>query len=395
MATKTEEVKEVKKDETKEEVKEEVKEAKKDEVKRKNRIRIVYGNMTWGPGAQTNKDVAFKQLEALINSPHARVKSGPEEGKVMVDTARVYRSGDSEELLGNLLQENPSWKPQVSIHTKANPRKPFTREGLNSQLNDSLKALSVDKVDIYYLHAPDIKTPIEETFGALNELHKAGKFTELGLSNYAAWDVVRIHWFCKTKGWVSPTVYQGMYNAITRSIEPELIPALRACGIRSYWYNPLAGGFLTGKYSSLDEKLTEGRFSPQFDFVGPRDTTNSFKGLGHVFYRQRYFKQKLFDSLEVIRHACEAEKIAMADAAMRWVVHHSVLNGNYHDGVLFGASSFAHMEANLTSYGGDELPKNIVEAFDNAWTVAAPESESYMRGYGAKPGGSELFLAQY
>jgi len=85
----------------------------------------------------------------------------------------------------------------------------------------------------------------------------------------------------------------------------------------------------------------------------------------------------------------------MADAAIRWVVHHSVLNGNYHDGLLFGASSLAHVESNLQSYAADELPSSIVEAFDNAWTVAAPESESYMRGYGTKPGTSELYLAKF
>jgi len=103
----------------------------------------------------------------------------------------------------------------------------------------------------------------------------------------------------------------------------------------------------------------------------------------------------LFDSLEIIRRACEAEKITMADAALRWVIHHSVLNGKYHDGVLFGASSFANLEANLKSFEGGELPKSIVEAFNNAWTVAAPDAEPYFRGYGAKPGNSELFLSKY
>jgi len=365
------------------------KEEKKND--QKLRVRAVLGNMTWG--GQTPKEVAFQQLEALIKSPVARVKSGPEEGKVLVDTARIYRSGDSEKMLGTLLQENPSWKSQVSIHTKANPRiTPFTREGINSQMKDSLDALGVDKVDIYYLHFPDIKTPLEETFGALNELYKEGKFTELGLSNYASWDVVRIHWFCKSKGWVVPTVYQGMYNSITRSMEAEMMPAIRACGMRSYWYNPLAGGMLTGKYTSFDEQTTEGRFSSAFNIVAERDS----KSLqGHLAYRQRYWKKTLFDSLEVIRQACNTEKIAMSDASLRWVLHHSVLNGKHHDGVLFGASSFSHVESNLTALGGDELPKNIVETFDNAWTVAAPEAQSYMMSYGSTAGRSDFFLAQY
>jgi len=184
----------------------------------------------------------------------------------------------------------------------------MNREGITSQLNGSLKALGVEKVDIYYIHFPDIKVPIEETFATLNDLHKEGKFVELGLSNYAGWDVVRIYWFCKSKGYVVPTVYQGLYNAISRHPEAELFPALRACGIRSYWFNPLAAGLLTGKYTSLEEKLTEGRFSPQFCIVGDSDTTHPLKGKIHQMIKGRYFKQKLFESLELIRKACETEK---------------------------------------------------------------------------------------
>jgi len=358
--------------------------SKVEKDEKNNRVRVLLGTGTWGPNGQTKKEVASKQLKTLIDNPLARVKSGPEQGKIMVDTARMYHSGESEKMLGALLRENPSWRSQISIHTKATPTiTPFTREGLFSQLNASLGALDVDKVDIYYLHWPDINTPIEETLSALNELHKAKKFIEFGLSNYASWDVVRIYWLCKAKGWMVPTVYQGMYNAITRNMEAELMPALRTCGIRSYWYNPLAGGFLTGKYANVDEKPTEGRFSPQ---MGP---------FLYAAYQQRYWKKEFFDSLEVIRKVCDTEQITTADAALRWCMHHSVLRGNQYDGVLFGASSLLNLEANLKSLSGDKLPKTIVEAFDHAWLVAAPESEPYFRGYGTKSGRSEQFLAKF
>jgi len=365
--------------------------------KEKEQIRIVFGNMTWGYDAQVKKEVATEQLKMLIQSDVTRPKSGgTEKGKVLLDTARVYRSGESEGLLGELLKENPSWKDQVSIHTKAHPmRTPLSREGLHQQCNESLKALGVDSVDIYYLHSPDIKTNYEETLSTINELHKAGKIKEFGLSAYASWDVVRIYHMCKDKGWVLPTVYQGIYNAITRNIESELMPALRTYGFRSYWYNPLAAGFLTGRYKSPDEIPTEGRFSPQFDIAATSDEKNPMKGKFHALIRGYYFKKKLFDSLEVIREACEIEKISMASAAVRWMTHHSVLNGNYHDGLLFGASSLKQMEENLASYASGPLPDSIVKAYDMAWEVAAPESASYFRGYGAKIGSSEHYLAQF
>jgi len=373
-------------------------EVKQEEKQVKARPRLVFGNMTWGPGAQVNKEVATKQLEALLKEPLARVQSGPEEGKVLVDTARIYRSGDSETLLGEILKENPSWRSQISLHTKCNYMvSPMTREGITTQLNNSLKALGVEKVDIYYIHFPDIKTPIEETFSTLNDLHKEGKFAELGLSNYAAWDVVRIYYLCKNKGYVVPTVYQGLYNAIARHPEAELFPALRAFGIRSYWYNPLAGGLLTGRYSSLDEKekLTEGRFSPQFDIVGEKDTTSALKGKTHILYGARYFKQRLLESLEVIRKACEQEKIPMAEAAIRWTLFHSKLSVKHHDGLLFGASSVSQVESNVKSYTGSELPQSIVEAYNQAWLVALADAPGAFSGYGPVAGNSDFFLKQY
>jgi len=346
--------------------------------------------------SQVTKKVATEQLQLLIENKHATFVDGPEKGQIGIDTARVYRSGESEGLLGEILKENPTWASKVSIHTKANPAlTPFTREGLHKQCNESLKALGVDSVGIYYLHSPDIKTNYTETFTALNELYKEGKFKELGLSNYAAWDVVHIYYMCKNNGWVLPTVYQGVYNAITRSMESELQPVLRTFGLRGYWYNPLGAGFLSGRYNSLDEKITEGRFSPEFDFAAKKDTTNPFAGKGHALYRQRYFKKKFFDSLEVIRHACETEKITMANAAVRWLAHHSALNGKYYDGLLFGASSAKQVEDNLAAYASGPLPESIVSAYSDAWTVAAPESESYFRGYGPKHGSTEWYMARF
>jgi len=356
--------------------------------------------MTWGTTAQTTKDVASKQLAALVNCKPAYVTRGPgvEKGKVLIDTARIYQSGDSEEMIGKLLQENPSWEPLVSIHTKANPFvSKLTREGVKKQCNDSLKALAVKCVDIYYIHSPDIAVDYEETFGALNELHKEGKFKELGLSAFAAWDVVRVYHLCKDKGWVLPTVYQGVYNAIVRGAEPELLPALKTYGIRFYCYNPLAGGLLTGRYKSVKDadNLTEGRFSPEFDFQRKDGSARTSLGAGHLRYRAFYFKEQLFKALDIISEACQAEKIGMAEAAIRWLAHHSVLKGNYGDAILFGASKFAQMEENLKSYQGGPLPDSVVKAYDDAWKVAKPEAEQYFRGYGQAMGASEWYLAKF
>lgn len=102
-----------------------------------------------------------------------------------------------------------------------------SHDRLKASFNKSLRELGTDCVDIFYLHAPDRSVPYAETLEACNELHKEGKFVQLGLSNYAAWEVAEIVTLANERGWVRPTIYQAMYNAITRSIETELIPCCR------------------------------------------------------------------------------------------------------------------------------------------------------------------------
>ena len=106
---------------------------------------------------------------------------------------------------------------------------------------------------MWYLHGPDRTTPYEETLRAVNELYKEGKFKRFGISNYMSWEVAEIVGICRANGWVQPTAYQGLYNAIQRKVEPELFPCLRKFGIAFYEFNPLGGGFFTGRYRSIDD----------------------------------------------------------------------------------------------------------------------------------------------
>ena len=130
---------------------------------------------------------------------------------------------------------------------------------LRLQLETSLKRLQLDKVKLFYLHAPDTATPLVDTLTGVKKLHEEGKFEELGLSNYPAWEVAHVYHLCDKMGMVKPTVYQGMYNGITRQVEMELFPCLRRLGMRFLAYNPLAGGLLTGKHR-FDADPDQGRF---------------------------------------------------------------------------------------------------------------------------------------
>jgi aflatoxin B1 aldehyde reductase len=210
----------------------------------------------------------------------------------------------------------------------------------------------------------------------MDKLHKAGKFVRFGISNFAAHEVAEVVMTCKYNGWVRPTVYQGMYNCITRNIEPELFVACRRYGIDIVVYNPIAGGLLSGKIKSKDMVPEEGRFS----------NVSAAQGQN---YRKRYFNDPTFDSLKLIEDATAKHNLTMVETALRWMVHHSQLkvkDGN--DGIIIGVSSIAQLENNLDNLEKGPLPEEVVQALDQAWMISKTQSVVYWHGelkYGYNP----------
>lgn len=194
-------------------------------------------------------------------------------------------------------------------------------------------------------------------------MHKEGKFVQLGLSNFTAFEVAEICMLCKANSWVRPTIYQGMYNAITRSIETELFVACRRYGLDIVIYNPLAGGVFSGKYKSKDQQPAEGRFGATT--LGKR-------------YRERYFSDPVFDALRLVEPVVEKNGLTMIETALRWCVHHSKLNvkgGN--DGIIVGASSLGQLEGNLKDLEKGPLPEEVVQVLDEAWMLCKATTPNY------------------
>lgn len=261
----------------------------------------------------------------------------------------------------------------VKVATKANPweGKTLKPDCLRSQLETSLQRLQLKSVDLFYLHAPDHGTPVEETLQACNQLHKEGKFKELGLSNYASWEVAEIYTICKSNNWLLPTVYQGMYNATTRQVETELLPCLRHFGIRFYAYNPLAGGLLTGKYKYEDKDSSQ---QPTGRFFG----NNWAKA-----YRDRYWKPHHFEGVALVetalREAYGSDHPNLTSAALRWIYHHSKLQADQGDGVIIGMSTMEQLQENLKCTEEGPLKPAVVEAFQRAWHLTAHDCPNYFR----------------
>ncbi|CAE6457409.1 unnamed protein product [Rhizoctonia solani] len=185
----------------------------------KSRLNVVMGAMTFGkPGTEGTRIETIEAVGEILDV----FKSY---GHCEVDTARVYTNGSSEELLGEAEWQKRGLVVQTKLYPSGLIR--HTPEGIREHLYKSLNALRAEKVELFYLHAPDRSTPFEVTFRAVDELHKEGRFAKLGISNYMAWEVAEIVTLCRVNGWIQPTVYQGIYNAVHRAVEPELLPCLR------------------------------------------------------------------------------------------------------------------------------------------------------------------------
>lgn len=315
-------------------------------------MKLILGTMTFG------ESVFSSDVEAFIK---AFLDNGGEE----LDTAYVYNEGNSERLLGEVL---PQIKSSFTIATKVNPRitGKLDAEAAYMQVNGSLKRLCLPAVDTVFLHFPDPATPVESVLSAMADLHEQRKFRELGLSNFPAWMVADIWRLCEKNGWVKPTVYEGIYNPLTRKAEIELNAALNYFGMRFYAYNPMAGGLLTGRYGGFDEAPSDGRFTHRPN------------------YQKRYWKKSFFDAVNLIKATVKKHGISTVEATYRWLAYHSMLNSDRGDAILIGASKLSHLIQNMNAVKAGPLHEEITAAFEQAWNITRPDSPEYFTLYRGK-----------
>jgi len=290
-----------------------------------------------------------------------------------IDTSIMYQGGKSEKTLGELkagqtfsiaIKANP-WYNITTNTTTLDQANGLSAEALKKQLHESLQNLNSNRAHIFYLHAPDHNTPLIETLTAIHELQQLNLFDEWGLSNFPAWQVVHIYHLCKENKFQPPTVYQGMYNCITRDVEKELFPALKLCGMRFYAFNPLAGGILTGRYSLSDDP-SNGRFSNKTVW-GER-------------YRERFWKKPIFDAIQLIETSCQKHNIPLLQASLSWLYHHSAMSASRGDGVIIGGSSLNQIQSNVEAVNlMKPLPEEVVKSIEEAWQIAAPVCQQYWR----------------
>ncbi|CAJ1352865.1 unnamed protein product [Effrenium voratum] len=330
---------------------------------------VYFGTMTFGwsqASSRVDDAVSFDMLKRFLDL-----------GGTQVDTARIYSGGETEQILGRVLQRKELLGKPMILGTKVHPSQPsgLSDTGIRKQLEASLTALNVSSVDVLYLHQPDPEHDLLESLSCVQQLMKEGLVRKYGMSNYSALEVDRCCSVCRERGWATPSFYQGLYNPLNRLVEEELLPVLRKYDVSFVAYNPLAAGLLTGKHAKTTEVLP-GRF---------KDNPN---------YLPRFYTEPNFDALAKIRAACEAASLSPVEATYSWLLRHSVLSAERGDGILLGASSTAQLEQNL---GACQQPVTltapVLAAFDGAWPSVRASGEvfPYWRSYSRdQPGRDSL-----
>lgn len=295
--------------------------------------RLSLGTMTFGGQADeaTSKEMLDMALDAGVN---------------FLDTANVYNDGESERIVGRLLQGR---RDKVILATKVgNPKMAdgpaLTPEQIRLWISSSLKQLQTDYIDIYYFHRPDPVTPIEESLGAAWELVDQGLVKHLAVSNYSAWQIVEMQELAKDEGRDPVRISQPVYNLLARRIEDEYTACTTHRGVLNIVYNPLAGGLLTGKHASTQNPAEGTRFSEKST------------------YRDRYWNQTQFDSVVALADIAKAAGLTLPQLAFRWL-----LAQPHVDSILLGASRPEQLRENLDACADGSLPEDVVEACDEVW----------------------------
>jgi len=257
------------------------------------------------------------------------------------DTADGYADGESEVLLGRALKGR---RRDAVVATKFfNPMgtgpndSGMSRARIFNAIDDSLRRLQMDHVDIYYIHHVDTQTPLEEMLRALDDLVRMGKVRYLACSNYEAWRLMEAMWISDSHDWARFECYQPQYSLVVRDIEQEVIPVCELKGLGVCIWSPLAGGFLTGKYQP-----------GQHSVAG----TRSDEGWA---YPQRYFADNADESLAVLLEVATELDRSPAQVALRWALDQPAITS-----AIIGARTVEQARDNFLA-GGWQLPADALE----------------------------------
>jgi aryl-alcohol dehydrogenase-like predicted oxidoreductase len=266
-------------------------------------------------------------------------------GITLFDTADIYGGqGGSETVMGEILGER---RKNIVLATKFGMqmdkdglKKGASRRYIMTAVEDSLRRLKTDWIDLYQLHTPDPLTPMEETLRALDDLTRAGKIRYAGCSNVPAWGVADATWIARTQAYGGFISCQDEYSLLVRKLEADLKPACEHYGLGILPYFPLASGMLTGKYKK-DAPLPEGA-----------RLTNA-KGQGFL---DRFLDDDQFERAAALEAFAQARGHTLLELAFAFLLAQPVVPS-----VIAGATSAAQVEANAATADWVLTPEELAE----------------------------------
>jgi aryl-alcohol dehydrogenase-like predicted oxidoreductase len=271
-----------------------------------------------------------------LEGTRAVVDAALDAGVTLLDTADIYGGkGGSEALLGEVLEGR---RDRVVLATKFGgdmgdgTKARGSRDYIHKAIDASLQRLRTDYVDLYQYHTPDHVTPFEETFGALDELVRAGKVRYVGHSNLEAAQVEEVDALVRERGWGRPVSAQNQYSLLRREAEQDLLPVCERFGIGVLPYFPLASGLLTGKYR---------RGEPQ-----PEGT--------RLHGRDEVFTEETFDRIEALERFAAERGVTLLDVAIAGLLAQPAISS-----VIAGATKPEQVRANAAAAAWEPTPDDL------------------------------------
>jgi len=287
---------------------------------------LCLGAMTFG-GKGMWEAIGQLQLEEVSQI----VKTAIDQGINFIDTANAYSEGLSEILLGKALKDLGMNRQQLVIATKVRLRMGpganqvgLSRLHIMDSVDESLQRLGLSNIDLLYIHGVDPITPLEETMRGLEDVVRSGKVRYLGISNHPAWMVVKANSFAEKMGWTKFIASQNYYSIAGRDVEREIIPMAIDANMSVMPWSPLAGGFLSGKYTRNNQVAGNSR-RDSFDFP-PVD------------------KEKAYDIIDVMIKIGNAHKVSVAQVALAWLIAKPAVTS-----IIIGAKSNEQLMDNITT----------------------------------------------
>jgi aryl-alcohol dehydrogenase-like predicted oxidoreductase len=283
--------------------------------------------MTFGGG-----EGIWRQIGDLQQADAERlVGRAIDAGINFIDTADVYSQGLSEQITGLALKNLKVPRDHVVVATKvfgATAESANTRGASRYHIMDgikaSLKRLQLDHIDLYQIHGFDPATPIEETVRALDTLVQHGHVRYVGVSNWAAWQIVKALGIAERHGLARFETLQAYYTLAGRDLERELVPMLRTEGVGLMVWSPLAGGLLSGKYGR-DQQAEQGSRRTSFDFPPVN-------------------RDRAYDCIDAMRPIAKAHDATVAQVALAWLLHQPQVTS-----VIIGAKRTEQLADNLSA----------------------------------------------